>query len=323
MFPEATHIHEAEIYLSGLIEPVEKGMQENYKPEDIQYEFCGDIRWELLENLPGIETINVFNIISEFIEEHVGSAKHFRGVLFDPSSAKGNISFSGNRIANIAGKILETLGGEHARFVRRMRKQFKFFKTKGDITFQSVRITKIRAIRNIPLYKDGKIIFPTDIWDENSRFGKDGGTCNPIVFLINGTSGRQKTLEIFLTLNGVKSGEQFQLDGIYLNKGTIVSGIGTVHRFNNSLVSVHVRPRVEPKEFFRINSQELHWEISMRGTSLKTKVIFPANFDIYWIYAFDGELFRRGLPIEILEQVGGICENPDWRGVCLAGLQFV
>lgn len=125
MLPEATHVHEAEVLLAGLLKPTTQIDEHNFKPGDVQYEFRGEIRWKLLENLPISESIKVLDVVSDYIEEHIGNIRNFRALLLDPSKAEGTLSIGDHPIARVTGEILQSFGGDYARLVRRKLRKIK------------------------------------------------------------------------------------------------------------------------------------------------------------------------------------------------------
>jgi tRNA threonylcarbamoyl adenosine modification protein (Sua5/YciO/YrdC/YwlC family) len=71
----------------------------------------------------------VLDVVSTYIEEHIGNIRNFRAVLADPSKTEGTISIGNNPIARVTGEILQSLGGDYARLVKQKKKKIQKRKT--------------------------------------------------------------------------------------------------------------------------------------------------------------------------------------------------
>ncbi len=118
---ESRQIHLAEVFLSGLMERVTP-KDALLHPDNIQYDFVGDIREQLLSTIYISESIDVLEEVSKYIGEHIGKPRDFQAMLADPSIVDGMFVDEGSLpFANVALTVLEGLGGDYRRLAERLK----------------------------------------------------------------------------------------------------------------------------------------------------------------------------------------------------------
>ncbi|OQY51160.1 MAG: hypothetical protein DRR08_03335 [Candidatus Parabeggiatoa sp. nov. 2] len=118
MLKEATHIHEAEFLLSGLLEVVHNSNSSTV-PDKVDYDFIPEVRDELLDAQSVTDSRKVLEKVSQYVEQHLGEATGFAAVLANPtddidSNQIGELSES---FATIATTVLKRLGGRFKKLV--------------------------------------------------------------------------------------------------------------------------------------------------------------------------------------------------------------
>jgi len=73
MLKEATHIHEAEFLLSGLLEVVHNSNSSTV-PDKVDYDFIPEVRDELLDAQSVTDSRKVLEKVSQYVEQHLGEA---------------------------------------------------------------------------------------------------------------------------------------------------------------------------------------------------------------------------------------------------------
>jgi len=121
MLKDATHVHEAEFLLSGLLEVVHNS-DNSTVPDKVDYDFIPEVRDELLDAQSVIESRKVLEKVSQYVEEHLGEATGFAAVLANPtddidSTQIGELSES---FATVATSVLERLGGRFKTLVEKV-----------------------------------------------------------------------------------------------------------------------------------------------------------------------------------------------------------
>ena len=108
MLPEARLVHEAEVLLSGLLNVVDN--PPGADPEEVRYEFREGVRAQLLKSLPVPVVRDVLEVLSDYVDQHLGQAGRFKTILADPSATPGVIDPGENPIGGVAAEILLRLG---------------------------------------------------------------------------------------------------------------------------------------------------------------------------------------------------------------------
>ncbi len=162
MLPEARLVHEAEVLLSGLLNVVDN--PPGADPEEVRYEFREGVRAQLLKSLPAPVARDVLEVLSDYVDQHLGQAGRFKTILADPIATPGVIDPGENPIARVAAEILLRLGGDFARLV-------KVRKTSSREGGASRAIGKERAVaRQRKTLKDCFVVAP--IGEEGSDVRK-------------------------------------------------------------------------------------------------------------------------------------------------------
>jgi hypothetical protein len=121
LLPESRQVHVAEVFLGGLLKPLEEVGVET-SPDARQYDFLDGVREILLESVPTSDSINVLEEISKFIAERLGlSLNSFKAVLRNPVQVEDQELICQTRpFAMVAAKILRQLGGEYERLAEEL-----------------------------------------------------------------------------------------------------------------------------------------------------------------------------------------------------------
>ncbi|MCP4708147.1 MAG: hypothetical protein GY869_05955, partial [Planctomycetes bacterium] len=121
MLRDASHVHEAEFLLSGLLEVVDEPDGGVY-PDRVDYDFVAGVREELLDSLSVIDARKVLERVSLYVEEHLGDAKGFAAVLANPTGDIDSVRIGelSEAFATVASSVLERLGGRFKKVVERL-----------------------------------------------------------------------------------------------------------------------------------------------------------------------------------------------------------
>ncbi|WNG53412.1 tetratricopeptide repeat protein [Archangium gephyra] len=118
--PEASQVHLAEVFLSGLLE--EAGPPAGTTdPEQVQYDFRPGVREVLLASVPLAESIDTLQSVSRYVEERLGQTLDFQAMLADPTAFGGEqLDEPLKPFARVAAAVLRQLGGEYASLATRL-----------------------------------------------------------------------------------------------------------------------------------------------------------------------------------------------------------
>ena len=118
MLKDATHVHEAEFLLSGLLEVTHEPDNGIY-PDRVDYDFISGVREELLDSLSVIDARKVLEKVSLYVEDHLGEASGFAAVLANPTGDIDSVQIGelSESFATIATSVLKRLGGRYAKAI--------------------------------------------------------------------------------------------------------------------------------------------------------------------------------------------------------------
>jgi len=121
MLKDATHVHEAEFLLSGLLEVTHEPDGGVY-PDRVDYDFVDGVREELLDSLSVIDARKVLEKVSLFVEEHLGEASGFAAVLANPTGEIDSVEIGelSESFATISATVLKRLGGRFKKVVEKV-----------------------------------------------------------------------------------------------------------------------------------------------------------------------------------------------------------
>jgi hypothetical protein len=127
MLKEATHIHEAEFLLSGLLEVVHNSTS-SMVPDKVDYDFIPEVRGELLDAQSVTDSRKVLEKVSEYVEDHLGEATGFAAVLTNPTDNLDSIQIGqlSESFATVATSVLKRLGGRFKNLLKKIE-QAKFY----------------------------------------------------------------------------------------------------------------------------------------------------------------------------------------------------
>jgi predicted Rossmann-fold nucleotide-binding protein/tetratricopeptide (TPR) repeat protein len=118
--PEASQVHLAEVFLSGLLQEVGPPGG-TVDPEQVQYDFLPGVREVLLASVPPAESLDTLQSVSRYVEERLGQALDFHAMLADPTAFGGEQLDEPLRpFARVAAAVLRQLGGEYAGLAARL-----------------------------------------------------------------------------------------------------------------------------------------------------------------------------------------------------------
>nr|VFK26502.1 MAG: GTPase SAR1 family protein [Candidatus Kentron sp. MB] len=111
LVPESGQTHLAEFFLSGLIRRVDTE-EAITDPDEIQYDFFSvALRDRLLNAGLVTDTIQVQEVVSDYVAEHYGGGIDFRAALLNPEAMGGiEIDVDGDPFARVTAHVLKKLG---------------------------------------------------------------------------------------------------------------------------------------------------------------------------------------------------------------------
>jgi WD40 repeat protein/energy-coupling factor transporter ATP-binding protein EcfA2 len=124
LLPKSRQVHVAEVFLGGLIGPCQplSEITPDTDPDTIHYDFGKGVRTALLESSLRSDSVNVFEVVSEFVDSQIGrSVANFVAYLRDPQQIK-DAEIQSSPIATITAEILRQLGGEYAQFAQELER---------------------------------------------------------------------------------------------------------------------------------------------------------------------------------------------------------
>jgi nucleoside phosphorylase len=113
MLRESSQVHLAEVFLGGLLKRVSS--QESH-PYLMEYDFHEGVREFLLEMVLATEAEEVWEKVSNFLEERIGQSLDFQAVLAEPKGLPERVvvDVKSRPFARVAAKVLRRLGGKYA-----------------------------------------------------------------------------------------------------------------------------------------------------------------------------------------------------------------
>ncbi len=113
LLPKLTPVHIAEVYGSGLLEPIEPASKQSNEP--VRYDFAPEVRGLLNEATPLDETFDVIEALSQRIARTLGFAiKSFTALLSPKSSWTREMQAAILPFAQVTTAVLHRLGGDYA-----------------------------------------------------------------------------------------------------------------------------------------------------------------------------------------------------------------
>ena len=145
MLKDATHVHEAEFFLSGLLEVTHEPDGGVY-PDRVDYDFVAGVREELLDSLSVIDARLVLEKVSLYVEEHLGEATGFAAVLANPTGDIDSVKIGelSESFATVATSVLERLGGRFKRLVKQV--EFNTVLEKNHLENNSISTSRIVSV---------------------------------------------------------------------------------------------------------------------------------------------------------------------------------
>ena len=118
--PKSRQVHTAEVFLGGLLSPSPSlsEITPDTNPDTIRYVFVDGVREALLESSLRSESINVFEVVSQYITGRK-TTQEFIAYLKDPKQIKDG-ELQSHPIAQISVQILKQLGGEYGRYAEQL-----------------------------------------------------------------------------------------------------------------------------------------------------------------------------------------------------------
>ena len=120
--PEARVAHLAEVFLSGLIERPSQP-DDSKAADSMEYFFVEGVRDRLLNNLRLTETINVLDLVSRYVGEHLAQPLDFGALIADATATAADglaISDDYQSFAQVAASALRRFGGQYADLAERL-----------------------------------------------------------------------------------------------------------------------------------------------------------------------------------------------------------
>ena len=120
----------AEIFFGGILERMDMSLPESQRetvPERIPFDFIGDIRSRLLDELRPSQVQAVFERIRTLIQERFGSVTDFAGLFLDPGAAPKAVDRRTYMLAKVHLSIFRRIGGDALREVPRLAAAVRAF----------------------------------------------------------------------------------------------------------------------------------------------------------------------------------------------------
>ncbi|MEU1241718.1 FxSxx-COOH system tetratricopeptide repeat protein [Micromonospora parva] len=118
MLPRSQPQDLAEVYLSGLLRHA-ASWAEDTPVEQARYEFLPGVRQELLSGLRVGEALRILDVVSRYVNEHMGAALDFPALLAGQVSDRLATRL-GRPFAEVAYTVLRSLGGRYSELARRL-----------------------------------------------------------------------------------------------------------------------------------------------------------------------------------------------------------
>jgi|GEM_PF-380331 len=130
MLRDASHTHELEFLLSGLVKVIGNGADRSAYPDEIDFDFIPGVREELLDHLSVAKARQVLEAVSVYVEEHLGEARGFASVIADPSQGDlRRVDELGEAFARVAASVLGRLGGRYDGLLDQLKYKETFSQT--------------------------------------------------------------------------------------------------------------------------------------------------------------------------------------------------
>jgi hypothetical protein len=118
MLPRSQPQDLAEVFLSGLL-TFDEQPGDNLPAERVRYDFFPGVRQELLSGLRVGEALRILDVVSRYINEHMGAAFDFPALLAGQTSVELTTKL-GRPFAEVAYTVLRSLGGRYSDLAQRL-----------------------------------------------------------------------------------------------------------------------------------------------------------------------------------------------------------
>lgn len=146
------------------------------------------------------------------------------------------------------------------------------------------------------------------IWEKGKDVWRTGGSRYPVAFWLGGPIPGLLKIKVFIA--GIRYGCEYKIEGRYRvaaddRKSDVVlfSGRGVPDPARNTVLFTTFLQE-EAVRFFRLTGENLLWHIT--GIGQEDSGVFQPltlHLEIYWLFGEDPNLFKRGVPVEVLRQV--------------------
>ena len=161
------------------------------------------------------------------------------------------------------------------------------------------------------LARDGNPIDPLKpVWKRGENDNSETGL-NPVAFLVN----QQKKVRFIVTLEmeNLKPGGQYRLKGFFKRPGKNVPIFSGDFSSDGSEKNGRVKKDVpvnlifNPEAFFRMTTG-IFWEVTVEKEK-GTRELGDTLLEFYWLYDGDFGIFRKGVPLELLQYLMVVCRT--------------
>ncbi len=129
MLPASRQVHVAEIFMSGLLQPLPEIGTATAETAPVRYEFVDRVRDLLQQAVPKTETLKVLDKVSEYIIDRAGlSPRSFAALLKWRSEHGQAVGAEVLHFAELSAKVLRRMGSEYAAWVDELEQPLEPFR---------------------------------------------------------------------------------------------------------------------------------------------------------------------------------------------------
>lgn len=162
-------------------------------------------------------------------------------------------------------------------------------------------ITEIKAVGNLLLNLNNRVIPPdAPVWEKDVDKAVDGteAAVFPAAFAVDDPDSAGLDVKMFFP-NG-DTGEDYSLTLLFNNNIPLFGGKAQPadnSKKNTRRFTLALQHR--PQGFFKVQGIKLSWHLVNENTG-ETLELPPHPFELYWLFEDSGDLFQRGVSVEVL-----------------------
>ncbi|MCU0285533.1 MAG: hypothetical protein MUF15_03945 [Acidobacteria bacterium] len=162
-------------------------------------------------------------------------------------------------------------------------------------------ITKIKASGNLLLNLNNQLIPPdAPVWQMDADKAVEGAEAAmfPAAFALDDPESAE--LDVKMLFPNGDTGEDYRLTLLFNNNIPLFSGNAQPadkNEKNSRRFTLALQYR--PQGFFKVHGTEMSWRLVNENTG-ETLELPPHPFELYWLFEDSGDLFQRGVSVEVL-----------------------